>query len=104
MRIKTHWLTGNIGVSLFWEDMINILFRIMQLYSFLFMTYYEFWPSRYRKEMTWWYSFWGGSWFVWSQEMYYDFIGNAVKIRLAALIYILVAISLFMGGIFLSVN
>jgi len=64
MKIKTHWLTGNINVSLFWEDMLNLLFRINQLYSILFITYYEYWPSRYREEMTWWYSFWSLSFYM----------------------------------------
>lgn len=41
MRVRTHWLTGNINVSLFWEEKIFIVLRSFQLYSFFFFTYYE---------------------------------------------------------------
>ena len=58
MKMREHWLTGNLSVSLFWEDMFNLIVRINQLYSFIFITYYEFWPSKYRIQMTEWFSMW----------------------------------------------
>jgi len=27
MKMKTHWLTGNLEISLFWEDIFNIVVR-----------------------------------------------------------------------------
>lgn len=52
MRINTHCLTGNTSVSLFWEEKFQILIRVVQLYSFFFLTYYEFWPQQTRDEFT----------------------------------------------------
>ena len=50
--MKTHFLTGNLTISLFWEDIFQIMVRVMQLYSFFFMVYYEFWPSVVRMYLT----------------------------------------------------
>jgi hypothetical protein len=62
VRVSVHWLTGNLSVSLFWEDIIHLLIRINQLYALLFLAYYETWPSRYRGNMTWWFSIWIWDW------------------------------------------
>ena len=52
MLIKGHWLTGNVSVSLFWEEKFFIIARILQLYSFFFLTYYDFWPQSSREWFT----------------------------------------------------
>lgn len=104
MRIRTHWLTGNISTSLFWEDMICLFIRFQQLYSFLFITYYEFWPSRYREEMTWWFMLWGGHWYIWTQDMYYAYIEQASDVLKVTFCYLAASIIIFMGAFFLIVN
>jgi hypothetical protein len=52
MKMKTHCYTGNLNISLFWEEILQIMIRVMQLYSFFFMVYYEFWPSSVRMYLT----------------------------------------------------
>jgi len=43
---------GNLEISLYWEEKIVIFFKILQLYGFLFLVYYESWPSRAREDFT----------------------------------------------------
>jgi hypothetical protein len=44
MRIDLHCCTGNVNISLFWEDLFFIITRIAQMYAFFFFTFYEYWP------------------------------------------------------------
>lgn len=71
MRIDTNCFTGNINVSLFWEEKYLIIMRVIQLYSFFFLTYYEFWPASARSGFTGFFSFFLLSFNVWNQENYY---------------------------------
>ena len=32
---------GNLEISLYWEEKIVLFYRILQLYGFLFLVYYE---------------------------------------------------------------
>jgi hypothetical protein len=43
---------GNLEISLYWEEKIVLFFRILQLYGFLFLVYYENWPTRTRLDIT----------------------------------------------------
>ena len=47
-QFKENRCTGNLEISLFWEEKIIILIRVMQLYSVFFLYYYEHWPSKTR--------------------------------------------------------
>lgn len=85
VRITVNWLTGNLSISLFWEDIFHLLIRINQLYAMLFLAYYESWPTRYRSNMTWWFSIWIWDWNILSQENYYEVVQDAVKVRNACL-------------------
>ena len=38
---------GNFGVSLFWEEKIILLIRFLQLYSMVYIAFYEYWPYNY---------------------------------------------------------
>ena len=46
--MKEDKCTGNLEISLFWEEKIIILIRVLQLYSVFFLYYYEYWPSKTR--------------------------------------------------------
>jgi len=50
-RLRLNCL-GNLEVSLFWEEKFAVLIRIAQLYTTLFVFYYEQWPSNTRKYLT----------------------------------------------------
>jgi len=43
---------GNLEISLFWEEKIFIFIRTTQLYSLLYIFYYEQWPSKTRINAT----------------------------------------------------
>ena len=43
---------GNLEISLFWEEKLVIIVRTLQLYSVLFIFYFEQWPSNTRKYLT----------------------------------------------------
>ena len=38
---------GNFGISLFWEEKILIFIRYLQLYSMVYVAFYEYWPYDY---------------------------------------------------------
>ena len=44
--------TKNLVISLFWEEKIVLLIRMLQLYALIFVFYYEYWPSYARKFFT----------------------------------------------------
>ena len=44
--------THNLKISLFWEEKILLLIRVMQLYACFFLFYYEYYPSYARKFFT----------------------------------------------------
>ena len=44
--------THNLEISLFWEEKILLLIRVMQLYACFFLFYYEYYPSYARKFFT----------------------------------------------------
>lgn len=46
--LKTNACTGNLEISLFWEEKIIIIIRVLQLYAVFFIYYYESWPSKTR--------------------------------------------------------
>jgi hypothetical protein len=52
MKMKTHCFTNNLTISLFWEEIFQIMVRVMQLYSFFFLIFYEYWPSFTRMYLT----------------------------------------------------
>jgi hypothetical protein len=47
-RLKANPCTGNLEISLFWEEKILIIVRVLQLYSVFFIYYFEHWPSKTR--------------------------------------------------------
>lgn len=51
-RLKANPCTGNLEISLFWEEKILILVRVLQLYSVFFIYYFEYWPSKTRTYLT----------------------------------------------------
>ena len=52
MRIDLNRCTGNVNISLFWEDIFFIIVRITQMYAFFFFTFYEYWPQATRLFLT----------------------------------------------------
>lgn len=52
MKIEENCCTGNVNVSLFWEEKFMIIIRVIQLYTFFFLCYYEFWPQSARSNFT----------------------------------------------------
>ena len=42
----------DLVISLFWEEKIVLIVRVLQLYSLLFFLYYEYWPSVTRTYFT----------------------------------------------------
>ena len=81
MRIETHCLTGNVNISLFWEEKWYIVMRVLQLYGFLFFTYYEYWPTLSRTQMHWFFMAQTLSFNMLNQEQYYDQVQNPTAIR-----------------------
>lgn len=65
--------TGNLEISLFWEEKIVIIIRVLQLYSTFFLYYYENWPSKTRLLLTPMFSGILLSFHVLTQEMFYAF-------------------------------
>jgi hypothetical protein len=51
-RLTFDKCTGNLEISLFWEEKFFTLLRIAQLYSFFFFVFFEFWPSASRQYFT----------------------------------------------------
>lgn len=66
--------TGNLEISLFWEEKIVILVRVLQLYSVFFLWYYESWPSKTRDQLTPAFSLFLLSLYVPTQAHFYAFI------------------------------
>ena len=44
--------TKNLMISLFWEEKIVLLIRVVQLFAVFFIFYYEYYPSYARKFFT----------------------------------------------------
>jgi len=42
----------NIEISLFWEEKIVIIIRVLQLYALFYIYYFESWPSKTRNNLT----------------------------------------------------
>lgn len=63
----------NLEISLFWEEKIFMMVRVVQLYSCLFFFYYEQWPSSTRKYMTVLFSAMTGSLYIKNQDEFYEF-------------------------------
>ena len=62
-------------ISLFWEEKIVLLIRILQIYSLFFVFYYEYFPSYSRKFFTpIMMGVLGTNWHIPDQESYYDFM------------------------------
>lgn len=38
---------GNFGISLFWEEKIILFIRFLQMYSMVYVAFYEYWPYNY---------------------------------------------------------
>lgn len=51
-RLKANPCTGNLEISLFWEEKIIIIVRVLQLYAVFFIYYFEHWPSKTRQYLT----------------------------------------------------
>jgi len=45
-------MTGNLEISLFFEEKFVLCFKIFQLYGVLFLFFYEEFPSKIRKSLT----------------------------------------------------
>lgn len=101
MRVRTHWLTGNINVSLFWEEKIFILVRSFQLYAFFFFTYYEYWPTAARTNLTWLFAAGIGTWNILSQDQYYEQITDARSLRDNTFYFLAALVALLLSALFL---
>lgn len=42
----------NLEISLFWEEKIVIIIRVLQLYAVFYIYYFESWPSKTRNNLT----------------------------------------------------
>ena len=73
--LKENDCNGNLSISLFWEEKIAIMIRVLQLYGLIFIFYYEYWPSYARKFVTPYMMFiLGTNWHIPDQETYYKFM------------------------------
>lgn len=52
MKLKESCWTGNLQISLYWEEKIVLILRSLQLYAFFFIVFYEHWPSVTRDYFT----------------------------------------------------
>jgi hypothetical protein len=86
--LKQDRCTGNLEVSLFWEEKIAIVIRTLQLYSIMFMFYFEEWPSLTRQHLTPMFASWLLSFHLRSQEQYYIFIKDFNEIWVVTCIYL----------------
>ena len=80
--------TGNLEISLFWEEKIIILVRVLQLYSVFYLYYYEYWPSKTRDQLTPYFSLLLVAWYVPTQNHFYAFITDFDKVWLTTCIYV----------------
>ena len=91
--------TGNLEISLFWEEKIVIIIRVLQLYSTFFLYYYENWPSKTRLLLTPMFSSILLSFHVVTQDMFYNFVTdfNQVWKATAAFIGSLIMVVIVLG-------
>lgn len=65
---------GNLEISLFWEEKLAIMIRVAQLYTVLFLFYYEQWPSNTRTDFTIMFTSFTGSLYILDQPQFYLFM------------------------------
>lgn len=65
---------GNLEISLFWEEKLAIMIRVAQLYTVLFLFYYEQWPSNTRTDFTIMFTSFTASLYILDQDQYYAFM------------------------------
>ena len=87
---------GNLEISLYWEEKIVLFFRILQLYGFLFLVYYEQWPTRTRLDITPLFTSSTMSWHILNQIQYYGFITGGPVVAQITWVYLIIS-----GGFFL---
>lgn len=67
----------NLRISLFWEEKIILLIKVLQLYSFLFLIAFEYWPSTTRKYFTPFFTTLLGTFHIWDDDRYFLMIQDA---------------------------
>ena len=79
-NLRTHPCTGNLEISLFWEEKIAIIFRFAQLYGIIFFFYYEMWPANTRLWMTGMFCGFNFSFYILNQDQMYEFMQDLPRI------------------------
>lgn len=84
--------TGNLEVSLFWEEKFLALFRVLQLYSFYFLVFFEYWPSATREWGTGFFAGAIGAFHIWDQPQYIHLIQEEEYVKLCCWAFLGVSI------------
>jgi hypothetical protein len=87
--------TGNLEISLFWEEKILILIRVFQLYATFFVYYYESWPSKTREFGTPYFMAILLSFYIPTENDLYMFMADFDKVVITTIVYVGATILLF---------
>jgi hypothetical protein len=64
----------DLVISLYWEEKVVTIIKILQLYGLIFFFYYEMWPGNTRMYLTSMFTGYNFAFYILTQEQFYDMI------------------------------